>query len=135
MKLVIVSGYFNPLHKGHIEYINKAKELGNILVAIINNDKQVTLKKSVVFQDEDERQLIVSNLKSVDFTFICVDNKRSVSKTLRLIKEVFEDFDIIFTNGGDQKEGCLEEKICKELGIKVVYGLGNKIQSSSLLKK
>ena len=68
-KAIIVSGYFNPIHKGHIEYFNNAKALGDYLIVIVNSDKQRALKGSKEFQQEDERVFIVSNIKSVDQAF------------------------------------------------------------------
>jgi D-beta-D-heptose 7-phosphate kinase/D-beta-D-heptose 1-phosphate adenosyltransferase len=67
-KAIIVSGYFNPLHKGHLEYFNNAKALCDELFVIVNNDHQRALKGSKEFQDESERLLIVSNIKAVDKT-------------------------------------------------------------------
>lgn len=69
-KAIIVSGYFNPIHKGHIEYFNLAKSAGDHLIVIVNNDHQRSLKGSKVFQHQDERLYIVSNIKSVDQVFL-----------------------------------------------------------------
>jgi cytidyltransferase-like protein len=66
-KIVCASGYFNPIHIGHIEYLQKSKDLGNKLVVIINSDKQSILKKGTSFMKEDERLKIVRSLKCVDF--------------------------------------------------------------------
>lgn len=132
---VIISGYFNPLHKGHIEYINNAKKLGDILIVIINNDYQRNLKGSKKFQDENERQLIIKNLKSVDQVFISIDQDSTVIKTIQLIHKKFKNnYNLIFANGGDQKNSVSPEaNICNQLGINLIDGLGKKIQSSSWL--
>ena len=135
-KLVIVSGYFNPLHKGHVEYLERSKQLGDNLAVIINNDLQVELKGSVKFQSEDERKLIIEALRCVDYAFISVDNGRDVSKTLRCVCTNLEADNYIFANGGDQTATTiLESVICDELDIELVFGIGDKIQSSSELKK
>ena len=84
-KAIIVSGYFNPIHKGHIEYFNNAKALGDALIVIVNNDKQRALKGSKEFQKEDERVFIVSNIKSVDQVFLSIDEDRTVCETIRFI--------------------------------------------------
>ena len=84
-KLMIVSGYFNPIHKGHIEYFKIAKSLCNYLVVIVNNDLQRELKGSKKFMSEDERSFIVSELKSVDEVFLSIDKDKSVSKTIEEI--------------------------------------------------
>jgi cytidyltransferase-like protein len=134
---IIVSGYFNPIHKGHIEYFNNAKAFGDKLIVIINNDHQRVLKGSKEFQKEDERALIVSNIKSVDKVFLSIDQDRTVCATIKLVfEQLSSDYDIAFANGGDQKNDTIPEKsICEELGIELIDGLGGKIQSSSWLLK
>ena len=137
-KVVVVSGYFNPIHKGHIELFNKAKSHGDKLWVIVNNDLQRKLKDSNRFMNEDERLLIVSNLKMVDFSIISVDEDRTVSETLRVLytKSISSDPKqrLIFANGGDQtNESIPESSICNRLNIEMIDGLGDKIQSSSWL--
>lgn len=136
--LVIASGYFNPIHKGHIEYLNRSKAVGDFLFVIVNNDYQRLMKGSKEFMDEDERLLVVSNIKSVDNAIISIDKNRQVASTIELIHTKMKDnFDrVIFTNGGDQTTAANEEKaICEKLGIEMVFGFGDKIQSSSWLIK
>ena len=137
-KVIIVSGYFNPLHKGHIEYFKKAKNYGDALFVIVNNDYQRKLKGSKEFMDEKERLLIVDELKITDKTFLSIDNDRTVSKSIEKIYEEYSsEFELCFANGGDQtNESIPEALICSRLNINLIDGLGNKIQSSSwLLKK
>ena len=138
--LVIASGYFNPIHKGHIEYLNRSKSIGDFLFVIVNNDNQRAMKGSKEFMNEDERLLVVSNIKSVDEAMISIDeSSRLVEESIEFIyNQIGSKFDkIIFTNGGDQTANTIGEKeICDKLGIELVFGLGEKIQSSSwLLKK
>jgi cytidyltransferase-like protein len=135
MKIVIVSGYFNPLHKGHIEYFIKAKEFGDKLYVIVNNDKQRELKGSKHFQDEDERLFIIQNLKMVDRGVLSIDLDRTVCRTIEIIHSLEDPTDeIFFANGGDQRNDTIPERhTCDWLGIKLIDGLGNKIQSSSWL--
>jgi cytidyltransferase-like protein len=137
-KAIIVSGYFNPIHKGHVEYFNNAKAEGEKLIVIVNSDHQRALKGSKEFQNEDERVFIVSNIKSVDKVFLSIDQDRTVCETIRLIhQQLFTDFELAFANGGDQNNDTIPEKpICEDLGIELIDKLGGKIQSSSwLLKK
>lgn len=134
--LVIASGYFNPLHKGHIEYLQRSKGLGNKLAVIINNDIQVGLKGSTKFQSESERKIIIDALGCVDYTFISIDTTRDVSKTIEFVYKFLKADNYIFTNGGDQNNTCIPEvTICNDLDIKLYDGLGDKIQSSSWLLK
>jgi len=136
-KGIIVSGYFNPLHKGHIEYLKLSKEKGDLLIVIVNNDFQRKLKSSKFFMNEEERLLIVSELKVVDKVYLSIDKDKSVSKTIQKIYfELKNEYELFFANGGDQdNSSILETKICKELDIEMINGLGSKIQSSSWLLK
>ncbi len=137
--LVIASGYFNPVHKGHIEYLTRSKELGDKLFVIVNNDTQRKMKGSKEFMNEDERKIVIETLKPVDWAVVAIDrDNREVSKSIKLIHELYKDEfqNFIFTNGGDQTEYTIAEgEICRNLGIKMVFGLGDKIQSSSWLLK
>ena len=136
-KGIIVSGYFNPLHKGHIELFNEAKNLGDHLFVIVNNDFQRSLKKSKEFMLEDERLLIIKSLQITGTVILSIDKDRTVSKTLQKIHNDYADkFHLSFANGGDQSVDIIpEKKICDELDIKLIDGLGDKIQSSSWLLK
>lgn len=137
-KAIIVSGYFNPLHKGHLEYFNNAKSLADFLIVIVNSDLQRSLKGSKEFQNESERMFIVSNIKAVDKAVISIDNDRTVCATLKKIANEFGDkYQLAFANGGDQNNNTIPERsTCDACGIKLIDGLGDKIQSSSwLLKK
>ena len=134
-KLLIVSGYFNPIHKGHLEYFNNAKELADELFVIVNSDLQRSLKGSKEFQKEAERLFIVQNIKAVDKAMISVDQDRTVCASIRSVFERYGDtYQIGFANGGDQDNHSIPEApICQELDIELIDGLGAKIQSSSWL--
>lgn len=137
-KIGIISGYFNPLHKGHIEYINAAKNDCDFLVAIVNNDYQVELKNSKKFMDENHRLEIIKNIKAVDFSLIAIDRDSSVSKTLEVIRSFFQIEEISFYNSGDRQQGNTNDKediICDKLNIDKKFLLLPKIYSSSDLKK
>ena len=137
-KAIIVSGYFNPIHKGHVEYFNNAKNLADELFVIVNSDLQRELKGSKEFQKQNERLFIVENIKAVDKAFISVDTDRTVCESIKKIHEEYHlEYELGFANGGDQNNNSIPEvPICKELNIQLIDGLGDKIQSSSwLLKK
>ena len=136
-KAIIVSGYFNPLHKGHLEYFNNAKALCDELFVIVNNDYQRELKGSKPFQDEEERMLIVSNIKAVDKAILSIDQDRTVRQTIAKIAMHYKDtHELAFANGGDQKNETIPETlVCNELEVALIDGLGDKIQSSSWLLK
>ena len=137
-KAVIVSGYFNPIHKGHIEHFHNAKSNREQLFVIVNNDFQRSLKGSKEFQDENERLFIVENLRLVDKCFLSIDKDRTVIESIKMILNKFgNEYQFAFANGGDQNNKTIPERqICEEIGIELIDGLGGKIQSSSwLLKK
>jgi cytidyltransferase-like protein len=130
--VVAVSGYFNPLHVGHLDMIEKSKKLGDKLVVIVNNDYQVKLKGSVPFMSLSDRVRIIGALRDVDEVFVSIDRDKTVCKSLT---KVHPD---IFANGGDRHtlNDVPEYPICQKLGITMVDGLGRKIRASSeLIKK
>ena len=123
---IVASGYFDPIHIGHIEYLKLAKQLGGTLIVIVNNDKQAKMKKGFSFMDEKERLEIVKNIKHVDDVFLSIDEDSTVCKSLEKLKPD------IFAKGGDRNSSNIPElEICNKYNIKIVDGLGNKIQSSS----
>jgi len=130
-KLVVaVSGYFDPLHVGHLECMQLAKKLGDKLVVIVNNDEQAISKKGYVFMPLEERVKIIKAIRWVDDVFVSIDKDRTVCKSLEKLKPD------IFAKGGDRTADEIPEKeICDKLGIHIVDGLGKKIQSSSSLIK
>ena len=136
-KIIIVSGYFIPIHKGHLEYFIHAKAKGDFLYVIVNSDHQRELKGSKEFQKEDERLFITRHIKEVDRVFLSIDQDRTVCKTLEMIYLQFRDtHQLAFANGGDQNNNSIPEvSICQSLGIELIDGLGDKIQSSSWLLK
>jgi len=136
--VVITSGYFDPIHVGHIDYLAKAKGLGNRLVVIINSDEQAVLKKGRPFMTLRERSEIVRNLRMVDHIFPSVDNDLSVCKSIEFVVRRYANAlsgtRFVFAKGGDRFSTEIPElTICRTLGIAIVDGLGNKIQSSSAL--
>lgn len=131
-KIIIASGYFDPLHIGHLEYFRMAKKLGDVLVVIVNNSKQCHLKKADEFMQERDRMEMVFALEMVDEVLISVDEDKSVSKSIEMIAQFKPFSDITFCNGGDRNIGEIPEtKTCADLGITMVDGLGEKIRSSS----
>ena len=134
-KLIIVSGYFNPLHKGHLDLFEKAKEVGDLLCVIVNNDIQRELKGSKFFQDQDERIQIIRALSIVDMAWISVDKDLTQNETLKvMVDKFYGSMKLAFANGGDQtNETIPEADICRTFDIELIDRLGDKIQSSSWL--
>ena len=126
MRIVAISGYFDPIHVGHLEYIIEAKKLGDKLIVIVNNNHQCVLKKGKPFMDENDRVTIVSSIKYVDEVFLSIDKDKTVCKSLEKIKPN------IFANGGDRKNYEIPESvICNKYNIEIIDSLGEKIRSSS----
>jgi len=124
-QVVVASGYFDPLHCGHVSYLQKAKEAGATLIVIINNDRQVELKRrrqgrkhDVKSQSAHERVRIVRSLECVDFAVESIDVDDSVCRTL---KSLHPD---VFANGGGHTASKQEAATCQEIGCKTVDGLG-----------
>jgi len=110
-KADIVSGYFNHIHKGHLEYFNNAKANAEDLFVIVNNDHQRALKGSKEFQGEEERMIIVSNIKDVHHATLSLDEDRTVCETLEKIAIDFgQDYNLAFANGGDQNNDSIPER-------------------------
>lgn len=129
MKTVAASGYFDPIHIGHIKYLKDSRKLGDKLIVILNNEIQVKMKKGCSFMPLNERIEILRSLRFVDDVVVSIDKDSSVCKTLEMLKPD------IFAKGGDRTIDNIPEKAtCEKLGIKMVFGVGGgKIQSSSWL--
>lgn len=127
MKRVIVSGYFNPLHSGHLDMIEAAKSKGDYLIVIVNNDQQQLLKKGKIILDEMNRSRLMNALRVVDEVFLAVDTDPPVIKTLREIAQKYPKDEIIFANGGDRDGHRVvpESDVCEELGIEMLFGIGS----------
>lgn len=133
MTIAIVSLYANPLGQHHIDYINGAKQYGDVL-AIVNNDIQVNLKGSYHFMNENERLKIVSSLKPVVYSRLSIDEDSTVVKTLERIVKDYYCSKLIFCNGGDRSEGScssVEEDFCRANGIQLAYNVGGGKTGSS----
>ena len=139
MIIGIISGYFNPIHTGHLDYIEEAKNKCDQLYVIVNNDTQVELKGSTKFLPEESRVRITGALKAVDRVMLSVDSDSTVVESIKKIYEAnqYDPFvyGFIFMNGGDRKEGNTPESdFCENNGISLLYNVGGgKTESSSTL--
>jgi len=138
-KVVITSGFFNPLHIGHINLIREAKKLGDFLVVIVNNDEQVKLKGSCPFMPEQERIEIIKALRYADDVILAIDKDKTVTESLIAIAKKYPDAELFFAKGGDRNSGNIPEnelKACKDYHITIINEVGGgKVQSSSWLLK
>lgn len=138
MKRIIVSGFFNPLHGGHVDMIEGAKELGDWLIVIVNNDIHQMTKKGKIILDENNRARLMGSLKGVDEVIIGIDPedpKWPSTKTLEFIADKYPDDELIFCNGGDRPNTDAlpgpEAELCRERGIKMVFGVGGTEKADS----
>ena len=135
MKIVIVSGFFNPLHGGHLDMIEAAAKMGDKLIVIVNNDVQQILKKDKIILSEQNRARLIGALRDVDEVIISIDNDLSVTKTLEMIANKYSDEELIFGNGGDRVSTEAlpgpEAAICNQYDIKMVFGVGGNEKADS----
>lgn len=133
-KIVLASGYFNPFHVGHLEYLELAKKYGDRLIVIINTDEQVKLKGSTPFMNQEDRMKIIQALKCVDEVFLSIDKDASVCKSIEFLAKTKGAN--VFAKGGDRNTSNIPEKqVCDNLGLERIDGLGEKIRASSELIK
>ena len=139
MRVGIISGYFNPIHTGHLDYIEGAKQRCDLLYVIVNSDRQVDIKGSKQFMDEGSRLRIVRALAYVNKAMVSIDDDSTVCRSIKAIHKQYCDdpflTDIFFMNGGDRSQGTVPEaEVCEELDIKMIYNVGGvKTESSSTL--
>jgi glycerol-3-phosphate cytidylyltransferase/D-beta-D-heptose 7-phosphate kinase/D-beta-D-heptose 1-phosphate adenosyltransferase len=140
-RIAIVSGYFNPIHIGHLQMIKAARELAPHLVVIVNNDKQQLLKKGRILMTEEDRHAIVAELRCVDEAFVAVDDDPTVVASLRAIRSAYPEAELLFCNGGDRSSAgdvpSAETHLTDEIGLQMVYGVGgeDKADSSSRINE
>jgi glycerol-3-phosphate cytidylyltransferase/D-beta-D-heptose 7-phosphate kinase/D-beta-D-heptose 1-phosphate adenosyltransferase len=133
MKIVIVSGYFNPLHGGHIDMIEAAAKMGESLIVIVNNDKQQLLKKGKIILDEKNRLRLMRSIKGVDTVVLSIDEDPTQIKTLEMVAKQHPGDDLVFANGGDRDSVATipEAAICEQYGIEMRFDAGDGKPDSS----
>jgi cytidyltransferase-like protein len=124
--IAIVSGYFNPLHIGHIRMMHAARELGDMLIVIVNNDDQQMLKKGRIILPENDRVEVVENIRVVDMVMLSTDVDGSVRMSLAEVRSKFPGDRLVFANGGDRRNAdeIAEADVCTQLGIEIQFGVG-----------
>ena len=137
--LVIVSGYFNPLHVGHLAMLRAARDLGDEVVVIVNNDIQQLLKKGRIISPENERLEIAGAIRYVDEAVLSVDQDGTVCRSLESVALANPDKRLVFANGGDRDSAVEvpEEAVCVEHGIEMIFDLGGneKLDSSTRINE
>lgn len=139
MKVVIVSGFFNPLHGGHLDMIEAAAKLGDRLIVIVNNDRQQIKKKGKVILAETNRARLLRALRMVDEVMIAIDDELPVIESLDFLASQYPDDDLVFANGGDRDSVKVvpETAVCEKHAIEMLFGVGgtNKADSSTRINQ
>lgn len=139
MKVVIVSGFFNPLHGGHLDMIEAAAKMGDRLIVVVNNDKQQVIKKGKVILQEMNRARLIRALRAVDEVIVSIDDDPTVIQTLGFIASQYPDDELVFANGGDRdsEKAVPETDVCRKYDIEMIFGVGgsNKKDSSTRINQ
>ena len=130
MKIVIESGYFNPLHGGHLDMIEAGKKMGDKLIVIVNNDKQQLLKKGKIILDEENRMRLMRALRDVDEVVLSIDEDPTQVKTLEMLAKRYPDDELVFANGGDRdsEKAIPESDVAHAYDIQLIFGVGTEIR-------
>ncbi len=133
MKIVIVSGYFNPLHGGHLDMIEAAKDMGDELIVIVNNDTQQLLKKGKIILDESNRLRLMRAIKGVDQVVLSIDEDPTIIQTLEMVAKQHPGDELIFANGGDRDSAkeVPESEVCAKYSIQMVFDAGGTEKTDS----
>jgi len=123
-KVVLVTGGFDPIHSGHIEYFNQAKKLGDILIVGLNSDSWLARKKGQPFMPLIERQSIIENLKMVEHCLLFNDNDNSSIEAIKNVRKLYPDSEIIFANGGDRNVDNIPELKHTDNNLTFIFGVG-----------
>ena len=129
--IVIASGGFDPIHSGHINYLNEAKKLGNYLYVALNSDGWLTRKKGKPFMNWEERAIIISNLKSVDSVIEFDDFDGSAKDAIKSVRKYHLNDKIIFANGGDRTNENIPEMDIKDDNLQFVFAVGGDFKQNS----
>ncbi|MBO0847138.1 MAG: adenylyltransferase/cytidyltransferase family protein [Nocardioides sp.] len=124
----VVSGYFNPLHVGHLDLFEAARARTGYLIVIVNNDAQQVLKKGKVIQSEEDRMRIVRSLRAVDAAYLAVEEGPGMDGSFDVVRADFPDTELEFCNGGDRKDldtlPAEEVEAARRNDIRLIYGIG-----------
>jgi cytidyltransferase-like protein len=130
-KIVLVTGGFDPIHSGHVEYLKSAKKLGDTLIVGVNSDDWLTRKKGRPFMPITERVTLLENLKMVDYVILFNDTDNTAIEAIKNVKALYPHETVVFANGGDRTKDNIPEMVVDN--VEFVFGVGgeNKANSSS----
>ena len=130
-KIVLVTGGFDPIHSGHVEYLKSAKKLGDTLIVGVNSDDWLIRKKGRPFMPITERVTLIENLKMVDHVILFNDTDNTAIEAIKNVKALYPHETVVFANGGDRTKENIPEMVVED--VEFVFGVGgeNKKNSSS----
>ena len=133
MKRVILSGYFNPLHGGHLDMIEEGATMGDHLIVVVNSDVQQLIKKGKIILDQNNRIRLIAALRNVDEVILSIDQDLTQIQTLSYVAGKYPDDELIFGNGGDRNsiEEIPEGEVARKHNIKLVFGVGGTKKADS----
>lgn len=131
MKIVMVSGGFDPIHSGHIAYFKAARALGDMLIVGLNSDEWLTRKKGRAFMPWNERLCVVNNLSVVDEVYTFDDSDGSARELIRQVRAHYPDADLVFANGGDRTAKNIPEMDVNDSRCEFVFGVGGQDKKNS----
>lgn len=130
-KVVLVTGGFDPVHSGHVQYIREANSLGQILVVGLNSDEWLTRKKGQPFMSFDERKSILEEFDSVHEVIDYDDTDNSSKNAIIKVRQMYPDAKILFANGGDRTQENIPEMDIDDDNIEFIFGVGGTYKKNS----
>jgi D-beta-D-heptose 7-phosphate kinase/D-beta-D-heptose 1-phosphate adenosyltransferase len=137
-RIVLVTGGFDPLHRGHIAYLKEAKKLGDMLIVGLNSDEWLERKKGLFFMQSKDRRAVLEELSCVNVVIDFDDKDGTAKAAIKLCLYTFPDWVVVFANGGDRAEGNIPEMDIDSDRVEFVFGVGGtdkKNSSSWILEK
>jgi len=131
MKIVLITGGFDPLHSGHIAYFKAARTLGDMLIVGLNSDDWLVRKKGAAFMPWNERLCIINNLSMVDEVYTFDDNDGSAKHFIQQARAHYPDAELIFANGGDRTKDNIPEMDVIDSNLSFVFGVGGEDKKNS----
>lgn len=131
-KIVLITGGFDPLHSGHISYIQEAKKLGDLLIIGVNSDQWLARKKGKCFMPLIERANILRNIKGVNFVIDFNDDDNTAKHAIWMVRQSYPQDKIVFANGGDRTHTNIPEMDVDDNNLTFAFGIGgfDKMNSS-----
>jgi D-beta-D-heptose 7-phosphate kinase/D-beta-D-heptose 1-phosphate adenosyltransferase len=130
-RIVLVTGGFDPLHRGHIAYFKSARELGDVLIVGLNSDAWLERKKGLYFMSVEDRRAVIEELRGVDVVIEFDDGDGTAKDAINKCLTDFPDDVIVFANGGDRTSNNIPEMSIESSRLEFVFGVGGEDKKNS----